>query len=375
MDNRLIAAVVFATVMASAAFADASALLDGGWRISAGAVYNAPVKADMKVKSSAFSGGPSVSAFVPGQTAAEARRKAQGTTEGTRTTYPSGAVIDSADAHDVKGTTWNVSLPNGTLQGNNVILASEEYAEVVDLADGSESTAFSDDSAMPGVNIELSRNLYHNDEWHCGVDLCFGLMYFFRTDVFKADASYNTSAYRTGRYETSIAAPDDVNDAWSKNADGTYGAGTYEGPGPVFNLGSLQTRQIANPDVNGGSSIHARGDYDELELLLTLRPYYDVTDWFRIYGTVGAVVSRGEFDLDMTIGKGGSYERRSYEYADWDVYGIAGLGGMFRYQNFTLGLDFLARFFDDDIDVDNKYLRGSVERGDWLFKLAVGYEF
>lgn len=371
MKKSLIAVAVAVAALANAR-ADGSAIFDGGWRVSAGGVFNSPVKAKLGFRNMP-SGVPS--SFVPGLSRDEARRASQGTKDGTRTTYSSGAWIDSSDAHGDGKTTWNVYLPEGTFEGDSFRLGSAEYAEVVNLGTGSSDGRHSDESAMPGVNIELSRNLHHDEEYGWGLDLAFGVMYFFQTDVFKADAASASAAYRTGRYETTIEAPDDVMDEWSWNEDGTYGAGSYEGPGPVFELGDIDTRQIANPDVIGGSAISARGDYSELELILSLRPYYDVTDWFRLYATAGLVVSRGEFDLDLAVNQNGTGFYRSRDFSEWDVYGIAGLGGQFSYKDFTLGFDFLARFLQDDIDVNDRYVHGSVERGSWLFRVMLGYEF
>jgi len=365
---------VVATTCASVALADASAILDGGWRISAGAVFNAPVKADLNLNAGALRS----SWFTPrskAQSEEEAWGKASGSVDGTRTTYPTGAWIDSADAHNVYGTTWNAYLPKGTFSGSSFVVAEEAYTETVDLSATGDNRAFSDESPMPGIDIELSRNLYHNEEWKFGVDANLGFMYFFDTDIFSARGNYAQSMTKSGRYVTTVDAPADVMDDWSWNADGSYGAASYKGPGPVFNLGSIRTQRFADPSSVHWSSFEATGDYREFEILLTARPYYDFADWFRAYGTFGLVVSRGSFDLDMEVVDNGWAYRHSYDCAQWDVYGIAGLGGMFRYKDFTLGADFLARFLAKDIDVDDTYVQGSIERSKWLLKVTVGYEF
>lgn len=121
--------------------------------------------------------------------------------------------------------------------------------------------------------------------------------------------------------------------------------------------------------------MHSHADYYNLELLFTLKPYYDVTDWFRVVGTVGFAVSRQELDLTTTLARDGAYRRYHREFSQWDVFGVAGLGAQFRYKDFTLGVDFIARFFDDDLAVDDPYVRGSVERSNWYLRVGLGYEF
>ena len=54
---------------------------------------------------------------------------------------------------------------------------------------------------------------------------------------------------------------------------------------------------------------------------------------------------------------------------------VCGLGGMFRWERFCLGADFLRKVFDHDMDVDTKYVRGSVGNANWMMRVYVGYDF
>ena len=100
------------------------------------------------------------------------------------------------------------------------------------------------------------------------------------------------------------------------------------------------------------------------------------TEWFRVVGTLGVAVSRGELDFDM---KAASDGRRIYSdserFSQWDCYGIGGLGGLFHYWHMCLGFDFLARFLDRDIDINGRSVTGSVERCPWMFRVYAGLEF
>ena len=266
----------------------------------------------------------------------------------------------------------------GTYDGHDhFIMGSASYAEVV-TTEGQGKIRYrdEDEGATPGINVELSRNLYHNEEYHFGVDVAFGVSYFFRNKIFRSCQGYSngTTTYKTGAYQTGILARPDP---WSWNEDGSYGGGTFEGPGPVFSLGNIYTQQIANPDqvVTSGGAIDAYGDYHDLEMVLSIKPYYDIFEWWRIYGMVGVAVSRADFDLNMTVLSNGQVSRDCNDFVSWDVYGIAGLGTMVRWRDFCLGFDFEARFLDNEVEIKDRYVNGELTRGRWLFKLFLGYEF
>lgn len=40
-----------------------------------------------------------------------------------------------------------------------------------------------------------------------------------------------------------------------------------------------------------------------------------------------------------------------------------------------MGLDFLRKVFDDDLDVNTRYVDGSIRNSNWMFRIYVGYEF
>jgi hypothetical protein len=54
---------------------------------------------------------------------------------------------------------------------------------------------------------------------------------------------------------------------------------------------------------------------------------------------------------------------------------LCGIGGMFHWNDICLGCDFLTKVFDDGLDVNGRYVNGSLDCGDWAFKVYVGYSF
>ena len=395
MNRHLIAAVV--AMLSTVAFSAErrEGFFDGGWRISAGAVWSSPVKADMRFSPSSLR-PPSRVFTRTGLSEDEALARAQGGTYDPvtgRTTYPNGAWFAPDEGVDGPDHTWNAHLPVDSYRGDRTFsLGQVEY-------DGGMVSSYatddipghnaSDSSGMFGIDVELSRELYRNEEHKYGLDIAFGVMYFFRNDIFKSDYGYRAGRESwesggNGFYEGTIAAPDELPDSndWYWNDDRTYGRGgldTEFNGGPVFDLSTITAVPHAGVGSAGGrdrfGSICARGDYRELDLELCLRPYYDVKDWLRLYGTIGVVVSHDEFDLDVSMTDNGRHYRHKSDFSQWDVHGIGGLGVMLRYKDFTLAGDFLARFLDDDLTVDDHYVHGTIEHGRWMFKLALGYEF
>lgn len=383
--------LVSALAASVSAFADFGEWLSNGWKVSAGAAYDPGVSIRARSNPQEFYQSP----FVAGDTRAAAEAKAKGVqVSPTRKQYPNGAWIDMDDpgiAGDMPGKTGYYMFPGRPGQnnlGSVFSLGSASYSEVsVSGADaGSVSSYDTDRVGMPGIYVELAHDLYSDPENSWGVDFAFGIQYFLRRDAWRADSSWaSSSTVNEGTYESSIDtgdvyAGDDPNEDWNWR-DGYYGSGEPSDDGFMGYAGPIDGGAVNVSSVHGtrsdfsSGSLHSHADYYNLELLFTLKPYYDVTDWFRVVGTVGFAVSRQELDLTTTLARDGAYRRYHREFSQWDVFGVAGLGAQFRYKDFTLGVDFIARFFDDDLAVDDPYVRGSVERSNWYLRVGLGYEF
>jgi len=245
----------------------------------------------------------------------------------------------------------------------------------------------SSDECQFGVAAELSRELWIHDEptedrW--GLDFAAALSYFFERDIYKMRGEATRhDLVGNGYYKTTFDAKDTMysyleeTDPEYKNyaVGGFYGADSAIAQGhPAIIMDKITVTgptYLDPVDRTSSNRYSARGDYRELEFLFMLRPWYELTDWWRVYGEVGVGVSWGRFDSRVS-GVGVSH---SEDFDQWDVYGVAGLGTVFRYGDFDISLDFIGRFLRDDMDIDGQFVDGHIERADWGLRLMVGYEF
>lgn len=359
---------LFMAVMAEDGF---NTELGHGWRLTIGPQFNFNAKGRLGVRSGAIP-VPSSSAS---NTRDAARAGADGLSIGSgRTDFPNGAYIDPNDSAGIAGETWNWHVPAGAINGGRMSFASAYYEQ---------STTYSalhggqnkDDANSVGANFGLDRTL-----WKCGdfgVDIGFTFSFFVRDNWFKGQAGgyTRTDVYTEGAYVTDIDVgnADVFSDPWAQNPDGSYGVGTFDGPGPVLNLGDISvSRRAEETSTRTTSSSYGlfsiRGDMQMYEFQLALKPFYELTDWFMVRGTVGVGLDYRNFDVKVT-GHGKDSER------DWDCYMVCGLGGMLHWKNICLGADFLRKVLDDDVDVNTRYVNGSIANANWTCRVYVGYEF
>ena len=379
--NKQTLTILSATLIAGSVLADGT-VFDGRWRLSVGYALDAGVKTDFRFNPRA----PKAPSFPSSGSKAAAEAQALGTVNGTRTDFPNGAWIDTNDPvsqwGDDFGLTRYYTFPASTWDGNRTfVLGSASYAESSSSgAPKASNWTETDEDRIPGFNVELARNLYTNAEWRCGVDFAVGFQLFRQDDVYHARSSWKASASQTvGTMTSSITIPEEDYDEWNWHGEGAgryYGCGSYEGnAGPIDGtaIRVSQTESSRSRSVSG--SLRVDADYEDMELLFLLRPYYDCTDWFRVQGTVGLVVSREDLDLYFNRSERRDYVARKHEIHEWDVYGVVGLGAQARYRDFTLAAEASLRVWDPEMDVRDEYVEGTLERGDWFGKISIGYEF
>ncbi len=344
-----------------------------GWRFTVGPQFNFGAKGRLGVKPGAIRlpSASSSSSRAAAQSAGDAMAPGSGRIE-----LPNGAFIDPVDAAGDGSSTWNWYIPAGESAGGTMSF-STPYSE--------HSTSYAafggsgrDDAFSAGASFGLDRAVWSWGDF--GLDVGFGFSFFRRNSWFKGTSGgyTRTDVSAEGAYVTDVdfGNADVFGDPWAQNADGSYGAGTYEGPGPVLSLGGADGVSATHRweggaerrSVSSSGAVSLRGDLQMYEFQLALRPYYDVTDWFSLRGTLGAGLDYRRFDVSAS-GLGRSSER------DWDCYMVCGLGGMFRWGRVCVGADFLRKVFDHDMDVDTKYVSGSVGNADWMLRAYVGYEF
>lgn len=345
--------------------------LSKGWRLSVGPQFNFNSKANLRVKGGAIPVPDSM--FKSTKDAAsqigDSRTIGSGTTD-----LGNGGFINPNDAAGVPGETWNWYIPAGGLDGSRRTIADSylEQSTTYEAFGGSSH----DENYTVGANFGLDRII-----WKCGdfgVELGFNFGFFIRNDFFKGFAGgySRTDTSTEGEYLTDVNFnPDIINDPWSQNSDGSWGAGTYDGPGPILDLKNgdvTVTHRWGAENSRSSTSLSSpfsiRGDLQMYEFQLALKPYYELTEWFMIRGTLGIGLDYRNFDVRVS-GLG------SETVDDWDCYMVYGLGGMFRWKGLCLGADFLGKAFDDDLDVNTQYVNGSIGNAKWGFRAYVGYEF
>ena len=344
-----------------------------GWRVRVGPQFNFGAKGRLGVKPGAIRLPPASSSS--SRAAAQAADDAITSSSG-KMSFPNGAFIDPVDAAGQEGSTWNWYIPAGQQAGGTMSFSSP-YSE--------HSTAYAahgvfdrDDAFSTGASFGLDRAVWAWGDF--GVDVGFDFSFFLRNNWFKGTGGgcTRTDVSSEGAYVTDVDFGNAgvFGDPWAQNADGSYGAGTYDGPGPVLSLGGVGGARTTHRleggaerrSVSSAGAVSLRGDLQMYEFQLALKPYYEVTDWFALRGTLGVGLDHRRFDVSAS-GLGRSSER------DWNCYMVCGLGGMFRWERFCLGADFLRKVFDHDMDVDTKYVRGSVGNANWMMRVYVGYDF
>ena len=378
-------AVFFNVVLfvASTVFAGWNLNLDSGWRVVGGANCNSGLKTDLSVSGARAMSSMPVFVRPAGASKAEAEAAASAIGAGGRVELPNGGFIDPdyAGVATLPDYTWNWHAPAGAYSSGKMNF-DYDYVEMTSVGAGNLVDSSSSDCDVPGFTIEIQRNIGH---WgNLGLDLGFGFNYFKKNDVFKTSGEVyrRTDTVENGTYTSSVEMEQDMAD-WAQNPDGSYGSGTYDGPGAMLPLliGGQSAFSFGSKINSISTTTHSMyldsaADYEEFELVLSVKPYYDVVEWFRIVGTLGVVVSRGKLDFDMTAMSGGKRIYSDSESFDqWDCYGIGGLGGMFHYASICVGFDFLARFLDREIDIDGRSVSGSIERSPWMFRVYAGFEF
>jgi len=344
----------------------------GKWRIALGGAFNGVVSTSLRARNVP---APNMYAVPAGSTKDDAWGRANART------YDGGGYI-AADSLDSDFDTENWGFPVGDYQGGGRFVLNNSYQEVVGSSVGVDHRDSSDDENQFGVSFEVSRELFIKDdgEHRWGIDLAAAFSYFFKRDLYSARGTVSrTDTVRDGKIQTEAvdsSAMYDYDNGWDSPVDGMYGHGNYTRTcvNPAFGWSG-----IGSPHDAGGSShsvvattgYSASGDYQELEMLFMLRPWYELTDWWRIYGEAGVGVSWGRFDTSFT-GSGLSYGE---DFDQWDCYGVAGLGTMVRRGSYDLSVDFIGRFWRDDLEVKGRHVNGTIERADWGFRVMLGYEF
>ncbi len=360
----------------------------GKWRIGVGAAFNCGVSANLRARQLP---APSMYAIPFGSTKQDALNRAL-----SHQFDGGGYVAD--DGRRVEGlpgdVTENWKLPVSTYRGNGHFDVPNAYEEVIGSTFANDYRDGSDSGMQYGISLELSRELWihdEKDEHRWGVDFAAAFSYFFRRNFYNASGIYTrTDSVRNGNIVTpiddcsamgeydpaAVGYPGET--ATDFPVGGMYGHGNASTPyfyAPALNWSAIGTPYDAGGPVGAVSSSYAynaNGDYRELEMLFMVRPWYEITDWWRVFAQIGLGVSWGKFESSFSTSSGYSC---SEDFAQWDCYGVAGLGTAFRYKRFDISIDVLGRFLRDDFAVDGRNLKGTIDRANWGFRVMLGYSF
>lgn len=372
MKAMLLLSVIACAVVISAGASEGEREVFGKWRIGVGAAFNSGVRANLCTRNMPV---PSPSTLVGGRSRADAQQALE------NGEYDGGGFIKpDSDNDGIYTTNWQ--FPEGDRLDDGSFLLHNAYSECT-LGEIVQAGGESDQDEMQyGVSLEFSRELWihdENEEHRWGVDFAAAFSYFFQRDVYGAGGTLSrTDTRRDGDFQTPVNDPDAMF-FYDNNLDsprgGMYGYGAYDvmAGGPALKLSNIgsTTEAFTETTETVTRRFSASGDYRELEMLFMFRPWYEIKDWWRVFAQVGVGVSWGRFDSSFHS-DGISAKEKSTQ---WDVYGVAGLGTVFRYDDWTLGIDFLGRFLRDDFEVDGKYVDGEIRRADWGFRVMLGYEF
>lgn len=367
--NGKIIVMALAGALAGAAAADGfCADLSKGWRLTVGPQFNFNANARLGVKAGAVPLPAGSSSSTRGAAKAAGDAVDAAFADGTRADLGGGAFVDPSDSAGVPGETWNWRAPGAS------VVRRDAYVE--------ESTAYEalggsakDDSEAVGAAFGVERAVWRGGRF--GVDLGFSFAFLLKDNWFRGSAGgrTRTDARREGTYDTAadLGNADVFGDPWARNPDGSYGAGSSDGPGPVLDLSDVSVSHGWTDGASSSSTTRSgpfslRGDLRTYEFQLALRPYYEVADWFVVRGTLGAGVDYRRLGVEFD-GRGDGTAH------GWDCYMVVGLGGMFRWRGACLGADVLRKEFSDGLDVDTRHVRGTVDAEGWVLRAYVGYEF
>jgi len=395
MNIRNLFALVSVLALApSVASADEESAL-WGWNVSGGANFGFGLKTDLQVSPvNAMKCLPSLTPAVgPSRRAAAAA--ATPVTGGPRVVYDEekGYFVDPSsswgEAPGKESETWNWRLPDSSVVGEGAGRRFEmqggEWGEVVSQAQTANIVAGDDSATAYGASVDLSHVLWASEDGDWGIDIAFGLSWMKALDCFKSGgvAVTRSATVESGDTVTTIPGEFFASEYARAESDNTWGNGRYDGGDPerdqyLIDLDSISTvsRTLASKSYADSMSVFSHGDYEEWEISMLLKPWYDVNDWLCLHAALGLGVTRSSFEYSMEAFCNGSpIYRSSQEFNEWRCYGIAGGGILLRAWDFDISCDGLFRWCQSDMDINGRDVRGSIQKPWAVLRLGLSYAF
>lgn len=353
---------------------------DSAWKLTLGVGVNTGMKAKLgfdAARAVSLSSGNATKGGRP-QKAAVKEGKSYEVGSG-RTSFPNGGYIDANDSANVEGETWNWYIPAGEIGSDGTMSRASPYSTVRS-KDAYSEVNQEEDGAQAGLSLGLDLGLLQSPG--AGLDVGLGVNWFQDSSFanFEGVVWQRTETKTSGTYVTDVRFNQELlADPWTQNSDGSYGSGTADGPGPVL---TLDEDVSTSHHWSGGKSstqtksitMRAEGSYEEIELSLALKPYWEPAESFRLQGIIGVAAAYACFDFDVRATGGISDYSSNEKFSEWDVYGLAGAGAIVHSGMLCFGVDVVARLFANDIELAGKDIRGKVERAPVLVRMYIGIE-
>ena len=339
----------------------------GAWRVSVGANFGFGLKTRMSYVAPTAVYSVPTSPYMGGASEIASRLASGGEVR-----FLNGAYINP-DGAMPSPYTQNWRVPVSALDRATGTMTFES----AQLDPGGVTAGGSDDADANGVSIELSRTLFA-DKRGFGLDFAFGLSWLKANNCFRMRGSGRYLSRTSYAYTPSAGSINAtvLTSPYLTPAGGYYGSDGSGGMGAVLDWSDLGPNTISASTERFGYNVDASGDYEEWELSFMLRPWYEVTDWFRVNVTAGLGVTRSELDYSVlaVLDEVGPHSIHGNE-DEWRAYGILGAGVLLRAWMFDVSCDVLARLGQSDMDIDGVALHGKVEKPDLFVRIAIGFEF
>ena len=362
-----VAAAISTVMSASADVSEEESSGFSAWRVSAGARFGLGLRTKLRF------GVPGNAVYVPTSPALGSPAAiGAALSSGGRVSFLDGAFIDPSSGTLAAPYTQNWQIPVSALNPTTGAITLNSAQST-----GGAAGYGADDDIAFGTSIELSRTIYANEKGF-GVDFAAGLSWMRRNNCFKSSASGTYLGSSTYVYTPTTTSSNFgvLTSPFLTPSGGYYGSGSPTGVGPVLDVSDFNATTISQTTSSSDFSVSGSGDYEEWEISLMLKPWWEVTEWWRLTGTIGVGVTRSEFEgvVNGVLTGSGTYSARN-SYHEWNCYGIAGLGTMFRVWRLDLSFDVLARFLQDDMSIESDMFSGSISKPNVIFCSSLGFEF
>lgn len=296
--------------------------------------------------------------------------------------------INPMDDAGIPGETVNWRIDNAAdFSSSGTLSFRNEFSESSGFHEERHNLSGSSDEDTTGIRIDVARTIFRREKF--GVDLSMAFSWYDDVECLNAAGKvYNRNAQLKGGYaEHSYSAPYFVGEPDLVNPDGSIGAGTMGGPGPILTYGSTADLISGFNTVvnNTGTKVldstdlfmSANGEYSRRDFSLALEPYYMVSKELSLRARLGMAVVCSELSTDATATvRGQEIWRRSESFDETSICLLLGAELNWDFCNnlfLTMGVDSYLGL--DDLDVKSDFLHGKIEQGALELRAAVGMRF